>query len=122
VDLADIPAADLSATGDPTTFEAGGASFARVRIDLLEGRSGVGPTIVVREHDGWWIDLVATFPAVMATRIPDILEAARESVDGAVITAALAALRPGLEAALEEPGLPSSTGSIIREAIVAFET
>lgn len=100
--------------GETTLFEAAGVDFARVAVAVPLDASL--RTFVARSTStGWKVDVVATFPAALASRIGEAAEAMAASPEGGPLLQVLRDQRAGLEAALADPQI----GPTLRQTVLA---
>jgi hypothetical protein len=104
--------------GEVEQFEAGGFEFARVEV-ALPG-DATPRRFVVREGDGWKVDVIATFVGTLAPGISRQVEGLRGSPEAEVVLEALAGQRASLEAALADPVLDPGLGRQIEAALDAL--
>jgi hypothetical protein len=117
VELSGAPIGDLEPGDAGEPFEVGGRRFAIVEV-LVPGQGA--QSFVVRELDGWKVDLVATFAPALAANLGKAPETFGGVAGGDRIVAAVRDERAALEAALADPALPSEMGQIVRAAVVAL--
>lgn len=102
--------------GEVTEFEAGGARFARVAVRPDSGDR----FMVVKQDNGWKVDVVATFAPALASKLGGSATSLRADPDAAALLAVMTAQRPSLEAALTAPDLTPELDQAIRSAILAL--
>lgn len=107
---------EVGDAGEP--FEVGGHRFALVEVSV-PGEAGHS-SFVVREQDGWRVDVVGTFAPGLATNLARAVEDLAGVRDGDRVVAALADERAALDAALEDPALPPAMAQYVRAAVVAL--
>lgn len=90
--------------GETTVFEVAGVEFARVAV--VVPLDAAPRTFVARSTEaGWKVDVVASFPAALASRIGEAAEVAGADPQGGPVLAVLRDQRVSLEAALADPAV-----------------
>lgn len=116
-DLLAVSPSDIT-VGGVTEIDVEGVAFARVGLDVPVDT--VRRRLIVRQGDGWKVDVVASFAPTLAGRLGRAADSLRADPTASHVLEALAQQRLSLEGALAAGGFDAETAQMIRSAVVSL--